>query len=114
MLALSGEDGGDELGVGVASLPEVADNGIDVKGRTAVGDGQGAAVVLEQEPAGGAAGTRHAGAAGIEGADAVSETIGDGMSAAADDHVGAVPGQQCPEFLIGDAGLDPRAVVGPG
>jgi hypothetical protein len=49
----------------MASLPEVADNGINVKRRTAVGDGQGIAIVFEQKPAGGAAGTRHAGDAGV-------------------------------------------------
>jgi hypothetical protein len=114
LLALSGEDGGNEFRVGMASPPKVADNGINVKRRTALGDGQGIAVILKQKPAGGAAGTRHASAAGIEGADAVNKTIGGEMSVATDDHIGAASGKQRPEFLIGNAGLDPRAVVGPG
>lgn len=114
LLALPGEDGGNELRVGMASPPQVTYNGIDVEGHTAVGDGQGIAIVFKQEPAGDAAGTGHAGAAGIEGADAVNETIGDGMSVAADDHIGTAAGKQRLEPLLGDAGLDPGAVVGPG
>jgi hypothetical protein len=39
LLALSGKDGGDEFGVGMAAPLKVADNGINVKGHAAVGDG---------------------------------------------------------------------------
>ena len=114
MRVLAGEDGGDELRVRMVSSMEVADNGIDVKRCTAVGDGHADAIVFEEEPACRAARTRHPGAAGIEDADAVNETIGDEMRVTADDHVGAASGKQRPEFLVGDAGFDAGAVVGSG
>ena len=114
MLAPYGEDGSDELRVGMASSPEVADDGINVERHTAVGDGQGIAVIFKQKPAGSAAGTRHADAAGIEGADAVNKTTGEEMGVAADDHISLASGKQRPEFLIGDAGLDSWAIVGLG
>ena len=111
---LSGEDGGDELGVGVASPAKIADDRTDVEGDTAMGDGQGLAVVFKENPAGGAAGTGQAGTAGIEGPDAVDETVRGDMSMAADDDLGAASGQQRPELLLGEAGFDPGAVVGSG
>ncbi len=98
----------------MAPPPEVADHGINVEGRAAMGDGHGIAAVFEQEPAGGAAGTRHTRAAGIEGTDAVDAAIGYEMGMAADDHIGRASGKQRPEFFIGDARLDPRAVIGAG
>jgi hypothetical protein len=112
LLALSGEDGGGELGVGMASAAKVADDCFHVKGRRAVGDSYGTSVVLKKKPAGDAAGGGKSGTAGIEGADAINETIGREMSMAADDDIGTASGKQGPELLIGDAGLDPFAVVG--
>jgi hypothetical protein len=112
LLALSGEDGGGELGVGMASAVKVADDCFNVEGRCAVGDSYGTSVVLKKKPAGDAAGGRKSGTAGIEGADAINETIGREMSMAADDDIGTASGKQGPELLIRDAGLDPFAVVG--
>ena len=98
----------------MASAAKVADNGISVKRRAAVGNGHGIAVVFKEKPAGSAAGAGLSDAAGVEGTDAVDETIGGQMSVATDDDIGAASGQQRPEFVIGDAGFDPRAVVGSG
>jgi len=112
--ALAGEDGGDELRVGMASQTKIADNGIDVKMRAAMGDGQGVAVVFQEKPAGGAAGWGQSRTAGIEGTDAVNETIRGEMGVAADDDIGATSGQQRFELLLGDTGVDPWAVVGSG
>jgi hypothetical protein len=89
LLALPGENGGDELRVGMTSPPQVADDGIDVKRHAAVRHCQPVAVIFKQEPAGGTESTGHPRAAGVEGTDAVNETIGDEMSVAADDHVSA-------------------------
>ena len=72
--ALAGEDGGDELRVGVTSSSKIADNGIDVERYAAMGDRQGLAV-LDEEPAGGSAGPGQSRTAGIEDPDAVNETI---------------------------------------
>jgi hypothetical protein len=113
-LALSGEEGGDELGVRVAPAVKIADDRIDIEGDAAMGDGQGLAVVFQENPAGRAAGTGQAGAAGIEGPDAVDETVGGDVSMAADDDVGAASGQQRPELLVGEARFDPGTVVGSG
>ena len=111
---LSGEDGGDELGVGVASPVKVADDRIDVEGDAAVGDGQSLAVTFKENPAGGAAGAGQSGTAGIKGPDAVDETIGGEMSMAADDDIGTASGQQRPERVIGEVRFDPGTVVGSG
>jgi hypothetical protein len=80
--APAGEDGGDELCVGMASSAKVGDNGIDVETHAAVGDGQSVAVVLQEKPAGRAAGTGQSCAAGVESTDAVNETIRGEMGAA--------------------------------
>jgi hypothetical protein len=98
----------------VASPVKIADDRVDVEGDAAVGDSQGLAVPFEEHPAGGAAGTGQSGAAGIEGPDAVDETVGGDMGMAADDDIGAAADQQRPELLVGEAGLDPGTVVGSG
>ena len=113
-LALSGEDGGDELGVGVAALAEVAGDGLDVVRHAAVGDHQLITAVFEKQPAGGAARAGQSRAAGIEGTDVADETIGDEVSVAADHDVGVGSGQQSPELLICDIRVYPWAVVGLG
>jgi hypothetical protein len=110
----AGEDRGDELCVGMASSAKVGDNRIDVERRAAVGHGQSVAVVLQEKPAGGAAGTGQSRAAGVEGTDAVNETIRGEMGVAADDDISPASCQQRSELLISDAGVDPWAVVGPG
>ncbi len=98
----------------MTAVAKVADHGGDVKGRGVLGDGQGIAVVVEQEPASGAGGPGQPRGAGVEHPDAVNETIGRDMGMAADDDVGAASRQQRPQLLIGDVGTDARAVVGPG
>ena len=61
---------------------------------------------------GAAAGPGDARAAGIEHPDAGNDAIGDEMRMAPDDHVGSATGEHRAERFTGDAGLDPRAVVG--
>jgi hypothetical protein len=92
---------------------KVTDDRTDVERRGAESDVQRLAVVLHQKPARGPMRPRQSGAARIQGANAVNETISSGMSVAADDDIGTAPGQQLPKLRIGRAGLDACSVVGP-
>jgi hypothetical protein len=94
----------------MASATKIADNGLDVKRHAAVSDRQTITAVFEEKPARNTAGARQPRATGIERTDTADETIGSGVSMAADDDIGVGSGEQWPELLI----ADPQAVVGSG
>ena len=113
-MPLSGEDGGDELRVGMAPPSKVADNSVNVKRRAVAGDDEAIAIVFKEKPAGRAGCPGHPGTAGIEGTDAVNEPVRGQMSMAADHDISAASRQQRAELLIGDVRCDSWAVVGAG
>jgi hypothetical protein len=45
---LAGKDGGNEVGIGMATVVKITDHGIDVKWHAAVRDGQAAVAVFEE------------------------------------------------------------------
>jgi hypothetical protein len=114
LLTLPGEDGGNELRIRVAAATKIGDNGLNVKRHPTVRDGQIVTVVFEKKPARGPERTWQPRAARIEGTDTADETISCEMSMAADHDASIGSGEQLPELLIGDARLDPWAVVGTG
>jgi aldose 1-epimerase len=112
LVALTGEDGCDEGGVGVTAAVQVADHGIDVEGHGMVfGDHVCLPPVLQQQPVGLSGRPGHPGAAGVEGADAADQTVDLKVGVTAHDHVGAASGQQATELLLGGVGVDTGAVV---
>jgi aldose 1-epimerase len=99
--------------IGVTAAVQVADHGIDVEGHgTVLGDHVAAPTVPQQEPVGPAGRAGHPGAAGVEGADAAGRAVGLVVGVTTHHHVGAAPGQQAEELLVGQAGVDAGAVVG--
>jgi hypothetical protein len=97
----------------VTAAVQVADHGIHVEGHGAVlGDHLTLAVVLQQQPVGPAGRPWHPGAAGVDGPDAIDQTVDLKVGVTAHDHVGAAPGQQVTELVIGGVGVDTGAVVG--
>jgi hypothetical protein len=96
----------------VTAAVQVADHRSNVEGHGAVLGGQAAMpAALEEQPAGLAGRSRHPGAAGVERADAADQTIHLVVGVAADHHVGAAPGQQAAELLVGEVGIDTGTVV---
>jgi len=92
-LALAGEDGGDELRVGMPPPVKIADDGLRVERHAAVRDHQFIAGVFKEQPAGGAAGAGQSRTAGVEGPDIADKTVGGVVSVAADNDVGARSGE---------------------
>jgi len=97
----------------VTSLAQVGDNRRGVVRHPALRDGQLIAVVLHQEPVRDAMGARQPRAARVERPDAVDDPVGGAVGVAADDDVGAAPGEQFPQSLFARVRGDPRAVVCP-
>jgi aldose 1-epimerase len=111
--SLRGEDGFDEGAIGVTATVQVADHGTDVEGYGVVlGDHLAVAAVLQQQPVSLAGRSGHPGATRVEGADAANQTVGLVMGVTAYHHVGAAPGQQSAQLLVGEARVDAGAVVG--
>jgi hypothetical protein len=76
LLTLAGEDGLDEVGVGVTSAVEIADHGADIEGHVAVLGGQATTIaVVKEQPARLAGRSRNAGAARVEGTDPANQPI---------------------------------------
>ena len=98
----------------MASAAKIADNGLNVERHATVRNDWIIAVVLEEKPVRHAAGPWQPRASGIEGADTVNETICGEVGMAADDEFGVGSSEQLPELPIGDARIDPRAIVGTG
>ena len=110
---MAGEDAFEEGGVGVAAAVQVADHGTDVEGHGAVLDDHVTrAAVLNEQPVGPAGRPGHPGTARVEGADAADQAVGLIVGVTAHDHIGAAPGQQAAELLVGEAGVDAGTVVG--
>jgi len=113
LLALIGEDGFDEGGIGVTAPVQVAGHGAGVVGHgTVPGDHLTPPAVLQEQPVGLARRAGHPGAARVEGADPAGQSVGLIVGVAAHDYVGVAPGQQAVQLLAGQAGVDAGAVVG--
>jgi hypothetical protein len=113
LLALTGEDALEEGSVGVTAAVQVADHDTDVERHGAVlGDHVASAAFGQEKPVGLAGRSGHPGAAGVEGADAADHAVSLIVGVTAHDNVGAAPGQQAAELVVGEAGIDAEAVVG--
>jgi len=97
----------------MTSPAQVGDNRPGVVRHPALRDGQLIAVVLHQEPVRDAVGAWQPRAARIERPDTVDDPVGGAVGVAADDDVGAAPGEQFSESLFAGVRGDPRAVIGP-
>jgi hypothetical protein len=92
-------------------LAHVGGNRPGVVWHSAMRDGQMITVVLHEKPVRDAMAARQPRASGIERPDAVGDAVSGVVGVAADDDVGAAPGEQLAQLLFADVRSDPRAVV---